>query len=103
MGSATLTPPPKYTPPDKTSQKVASTIILHASSPEQEFPTASQSPSECYAKYDLKSVDGKKDENKTKHISIKVPKGMCGKFLISLVYPLLIISFQRNFQFFKPL
>ena len=102
VGSATLTPPPKYTPPDKTSQKVASTIILHTSSPEQESPTTSQSPNECYSKYDLKSVDGKKDENKTKHISIKVPKGMYDKFLITMVYALLI-RFSIKVQFFMHL
>ena len=86
--SATLTPPPKYTPPDKTSQKVASTIILHTSSPEQESPTTSQSPNEFYSNYDLKTLHRKEDNSRTKHISIKVPKGMYDKFLITMVYSL---------------
>ena len=100
VGSATLTPPPKYTPPDKTSQKVASTIILHTSSSEQESPTTSQSPNEFYSNYDLKTLHRKEDKSRTKHISIKVPKGMYDKFLITMVYAFMIFNKSSIFHAF---
>ena len=86
-GSATLTPPPKYTPPEKASQEVASTSIFHAASPEQPSPSASRSPKEPYSKCDLQTLHHQQDENKYKNISIKVPRGI-RKNLVVILHPM---------------
>ena len=84
-------PPPKYTPPEKATQEVASTSIFHAASPEQPSVSASRSPKELYSNCDLKTLHDQQDENKYKKISIKVPRGM-RKILVIILHPMFNIA-----------